>query len=297
MPAPPPGQWAPDPYRRHEVRYWNGLRWTEHVADGGVQGIDPLPEVRHAVQDRSEPPRSRAVPEATSLPFGAGRPDGTHPEGGRSTAGLRLSGRTHLLLGVLSCGLWLLAAPAVHLWKRGSRQLAGLWAAGATVVLVVAAAGAGSSSPAGSTAGTTQAGSAPSSAAGVRPLAAIPSSPAAQTASAVPTTRAPATTTPPPATSRAAKASPSSRPTSRTSTTSKPKPSTTRPKPPPTSTGATDYPNCTAMHVDYPHGVGRPGAHDKTSGTPVTTFTVSAALYAANSESDRDGDGIACEKA
>ena len=26
------------------------------------------------------------------------------------------------------------------------------------------------------------------------------------------------------------------------------------------------------MHVDYPHGVWRPGATDKTSGKPVTTF-------------------------
>lgn len=59
---------------------------------------------------------------------------------------------------------------------------------------------------------------------------------------------------------------------------------------------ATDYPNCTALREDYPHGVGRPGAVDSTSGTPVTNFTVDADLYNANSESDRDGDGIACEQ-
>ena len=45
------------------------------------------------------------------------------------------------------------------------------------------------------------------------------------------------------------------------------------------------------------YGVGKPGAHDKTSGTPVTNFKKSKALYKANSGSDRDGDGIACEKA
>jgi hypothetical protein len=50
------------------------------------------------------------------------------------------------------------------------------------------------------------------------------------------------------------------------------------------------------MHTDYPHGVGKKGAHDKTSGTPVTTFFVSNALYQLNSESDRDGDSIACEQ-
>ena len=50
------------------------------------------------------------------------------------------------------------------------------------------------------------------------------------------------------------------------------------------------------MHTVYPHGVGQPGAVDHASGTPVTTFIRSSALYAANIGSDRDLDGIACEK-
>lgn len=42
-PPPPvtPATWAPDPFGRHEVRYWGGSEWTEHVSDGGVQAIDP----------------------------------------------------------------------------------------------------------------------------------------------------------------------------------------------------------------------------------------------------------------
>lgn len=60
---------------------------------------------------------------------------------------------------------------------------------------------------------------------------------------------------------------------------------------------AKKYKNCAALNRDYPHGVGKKGARDKTSGTPVTTFTVSSSLYAANRGKDRDGDGIACEKA
>jgi hypothetical protein len=62
------------------------------------------------------------------------------------------------------------------------------------------------------------------------------------------------------------------------------------------------YRNCTALNKDYPHGVGRPGARDKTSGTPVTNFKVSGSLYNANDggagehDLDRDNDGIACEK-
>jgi hypothetical protein len=59
---------------------------------------------------------------------------------------------------------------------------------------------------------------------------------------------------------------------------------------------ATSFKNCTEMHKTYKHGVGRPGAKDKTSGTPVTNFKVSKALYDANTKSDRDKDGIACEK-
>ena len=59
---------------------------------------------------------------------------------------------------------------------------------------------------------------------------------------------------------------------------------------------AKTYKNCTAMNKAYPHGVGRKGARDKTSGTPVTNFKVSNSIYAANRKSDRDKDGIACEK-
>ena len=59
---------------------------------------------------------------------------------------------------------------------------------------------------------------------------------------------------------------------------------------------ARSFSNCTALHHYYPHGVGRVGAHDHTSGRPVTTFTRSNALYQANRRLDRDGDGIACEK-
>lgn len=64
-----------------------------------------------------------------------------------------------------------------------------------------------------------------------------------------------------------------------------------------TADAAKTYTNCTKLNRAYPHGVGRPGAHDKTSGTPVTNFKRNRALYNANRGSDRDGDGIACEKA
>ena len=32
--------WYPDYSGRHESRYWDGQRWTDHVSDGGVLGVD-----------------------------------------------------------------------------------------------------------------------------------------------------------------------------------------------------------------------------------------------------------------
>jgi len=56
------------------------------------------------------------------------------------------------------------------------------------------------------------------------------------------------------------------------------------------------YPRCKALNRVYPHGVGRLGARDKTSGDPVTNFKRSNSLYRLNSHLDRDNDKIACEK-
>lgn len=61
------------------------------------------------------------------------------------------------------------------------------------------------------------------------------------------------------------------------------------------------FKNCTAMNRVYPHGVGKKGARNHTSGTRVKTFKVSTSLYTKivrhRSGLDRDKDGIACEKA
>ena len=61
---------------------------------------------------------------------------------------------------------------------------------------------------------------------------------------------------------------------------------------------AKKYANCTALNRVYPHGVGKSGAVDRVSGKtkPVKNFTKNNAVYAANAKSDRDKDGIACEK-
>ncbi len=51
IPAPAIGDETPDPNARwqldghgdHELRYWDGRRFTEHVADAGVRSTDPIP--------------------------------------------------------------------------------------------------------------------------------------------------------------------------------------------------------------------------------------------------------------
>jgi hypothetical protein len=37
----PEGRWAPDPFGRHELRFWDGRQWTSNVSDRGVEGHDP----------------------------------------------------------------------------------------------------------------------------------------------------------------------------------------------------------------------------------------------------------------
>ncbi len=59
-----PSGWAPDPWRRHHARFFDGRQWTEHVADGGVASVDSAPV--------ADMPRSRPVPPDQAPPDGQG---------------------------------------------------------------------------------------------------------------------------------------------------------------------------------------------------------------------------------
>ncbi len=37
-----PAGWLADPSGRYQLRYWDGLAWTEHVSTNGSQAVDPL---------------------------------------------------------------------------------------------------------------------------------------------------------------------------------------------------------------------------------------------------------------
>jgi hypothetical protein len=41
--------WYPDPYGRHDSRYWDGSAWTEHVQSNGAPGIDSLGDRKNRV--------------------------------------------------------------------------------------------------------------------------------------------------------------------------------------------------------------------------------------------------------
>jgi hypothetical protein len=58
---------------------------------------------------------------------------------------------------------------------------------------------------------------------------------------------------------------------------------------------AKKFKNCTELNKVYPGGVAKPGAVNK-GGATKKQPTVNASLYKANIKSDRDKDGIACEK-
>ena len=62
-----------------------------------------------------------------------------------------------------------------------------------------------------------------------------------------------------------------------------------------TYAAAKKFKNCTELNKVYPGGVAKPGAVNQ-GGATKKEPTIDAALYKANKKSDRDGDGLACEK-
>lgn len=63
--------WLADPTGMHELRYWNGSSWTEHVSDQGTTGQDPLTV--------ELPPPVAAYPPPPGPPPAAAAPAGGKP--------------------------------------------------------------------------------------------------------------------------------------------------------------------------------------------------------------------------
>jgi hypothetical protein len=63
----------------------------------------------------------------------------------------------------------------------------------------------------------------------------------------------------------------------------------------PSDAAAKVFKNCTELNKIYPGGVALPGAVNQ-GGVTKLTPKINKKLYEANQKSDRDKDGIACEK-
>lgn len=289
MTAASPG-WFPDPLRRYEWRYWDGRQWTDVVASQGRQLLDPLP--------RAEPTPVRAAGVTFDTASGYRTGFDTATVGGTG-----------------------FAEPGPRRPRRTGRRIAGIAAAG---VLGVALLGAlipdqdeatvtaeglldsATASPTPTQRRASAAASSSAAATGQASVAALADGVATPRAAATATTSTKRATTKAPAvTTTTARTSTAS--TTKATSTTKPATAPTTVKKTTTTKAATrttsadavrDFANCRELNGVYPHGVGRPGSVDRTrnDSPPVTTFLVDAALYEANSESDGDNDGVACEK-
>lgn len=95
-----PAQWAPDPYKRHEHRFWNGTGWTDQVADGGVFGIDPAtqtPSVPSLISPVSSEPAMTGLRDGHTV--GRGQPSKALPVLLVFDAGQRTTLTTPLVVG------------------------------------------------------------------------------------------------------------------------------------------------------------------------------------------------------
>jgi Protein of unknown function (DUF2510)/Excalibur calcium-binding domain len=258
------GTWGPDPYGRHQLRYWNGQHWTEHVANDGAPGLDP-PGVEGPLRGEDA---DNGWPVQPTLP-----PAPTHtPE----RAPTRIGPRLHALLTVLTLGLWLLILPSLMLWRRGWHRGSMVAGAGAAALLI-----------AGMTSGT---GNPPQpeaqslvgqAAATTQPTASQRPAPAATTTSpvktAAPTPAASTTSSRPPAKSTAPKTTQPA--PKKTSTTKKPstKPTTKKTTAPPAQPADR---NCS----DF-----------STHAQAQAWFEKYYPYYGDFANLDADGDGSACE--
>jgi Protein of unknown function (DUF2510)/Excalibur calcium-binding domain len=252
------GAWGPDPYGRHELRYWDGQLWTEHVADQGLTSTD-APGVRGPLRGEEADDGWPIQPApAPTLIHGKGRPPA------------RIGPRMHAVLTILTLGLWLLFLPSLMLWRRGRPKGSMLAGAGAATLLVATMTSGGSDPPPPtpqSLAGQATASNAPSpTTAPPTPVKARPPATRPTTVS-VPPVRAGAPTT---------KATPKKASTTRKTSTTK-KPTTKKSTAPPAQPGDQ---NCS----DFTTHAQAQGWFDK-------YFP----HYGDFANLDADGDGIACE--
>ena len=84
-----PAGWQPDPRGRHEYRYWDGTKWTDHVSDKGEVSQDPVDDVTPA--GGAATARRRCTPPPIT-PTDPGTPSETPPSSRDAAACRRARG-------------------------------------------------------------------------------------------------------------------------------------------------------------------------------------------------------------
>jgi hypothetical protein len=96
-----PAAWHPDPFHRHELRYWDGARWTEHVSDRGQTSADPpvaqpsAEAAQASAQPAAEAAQAAAQPTAQATPAEA-----TQAAAAAGTAPRKVYVDAHLQIGM-----------------------------------------------------------------------------------------------------------------------------------------------------------------------------------------------------
>lgn len=76
--------WHPDPTGRHELRYWDGAQWTEHVSDQGKTSTSPMDAAAQPGRQAQQPQQA----QQQAQPYGGQQQYGGRPGGGDAFAGI-----------------------------------------------------------------------------------------------------------------------------------------------------------------------------------------------------------------
>ncbi|WP_082593064.1 DUF2510 domain-containing protein [Phycicoccus sp. Soil803] len=306
-----PAGWYPQ--ADGQQRYWNGVSWTEHVAPGVLT---------QPVSGSSSKPTQVAAPRSRfgkAAAFGWGGLALTALIGALSSG---FSGAAILAgLFALVLGLIALARGRVGWARLRNRAAGGVVIGVALALLTIGAVAAPPAAPSSTGLALTSRGAAPTredaaettasdsaaaeaaaaadkAAADAAAKATADAAAAAAADAAAKTARDAAAKQAKAAAAASAKAQAAAQAKAaakaKAAAQAKARAAASAPPPPP---AATSYDNCTDMHADYKGGVALPGAVDHRSSGGHANYppVYSRSLYEANSGSDRDGDGIACE--